>query len=128
MDVKDVFASSEFCFFLFLSGIHCQVSILSFVSLDFPTKACWVEFGFRNHPSKLAISELKLAMCICTFFFLWHWNNSLEKDVRIYLVCHSVLKQDFISILNLYIFYLVYSGVFPVMFPQLPLLANRVIV
>lgn len=70
--MKDVFASSEFCFFLFLSGIHCQVSILSFVSLDFPTKACWVEFGFRNRPSKLAISELKLAMCICIFFFFFY--------------------------------------------------------
>lgn len=56
--MEDVFASFEFCFLSFLSGILCQVSMLSLVSLAFPIKAHWGEFSSGNHFLKLAKSEL----------------------------------------------------------------------
>lgn len=56
--MEDIFASFEFCFFSFLSGILCQVAMLSFVSLHFPIKARWEEFSSGNHSLKPAKSEL----------------------------------------------------------------------
>lgn len=48
----------NFCFFSFLPGILCQVSMLSFVGLPFPAKAHWEEFSSGNHSLKLVKLEL----------------------------------------------------------------------
>lgn len=127
MAVEDILASSEFYFFSFLSDILCQVPTLSFVSLHFPLQDPWEEFSLGNHSVKLAKSELNsnTFLCTSTFFFFFCDNqkdNSLGK-VTITLHWGRIYSQY-----KNCTFYLVYSGVFLMVVPQLPLLGEYSIV